>query len=337
MTTSLDKGQRLIFVGGAPRSGTTLVQNILDSHPDICGSPEFIHIPDIVDLKNKLQYSANCGYIDLICSSNDVDRSIRSLIEDLLLPLADKNGCKFLSEKTPENVLVFSEIIDLFPEARFIHVIRDPRATVSSLLEVGTRRRNKGLKPPKHTADIASAVRHTKECLTRGFSASKLAPESFLSVVYERLITEPEHETMKICEFLGIEWSSNMINPGKFTHPGEEAITAKSDETWYNSQTYNRNPDTRSLDKWKTSLTPTQRVAITTSFKDDQDLNQLGYCFSDSDMPFVKRFLEFSIDNVSFIKHFFGVIYYTYTRLTSKVLYKIASTKVAVLRQFSEP
>ena len=47
-----DGGSRFIFVGGAPRSGTTLVQNMLDSHPDILGGPEFIHIPDIINLRH---------------------------------------------------------------------------------------------------------------------------------------------------------------------------------------------------------------------------------------------------------------------------------------------
>lgn len=292
---------------------------------------------DIVDLRNKLHYSINCEHIDLICSSNDVDRCTGVLIEDLLLPLADRNGCKFLSEKTPENILVFSELISLFPEARFIHVVRDPRATISSLLQIGVRRRNAGLKLPRHTADIQSAVRSTKECLIRGFSAAKIAPERVLSVIYEQLITEPKQETMKICEFLGIEWSSTMINPGKFKHLGEKAITVKSDEIWYDVQTYNRDPDIQSLDKWKTMLTPTQKVIVTMSFRDNEDLKQLGYDFSINDVSAMRHFLGFSIDDVSAVRRFLGLIYYASTRLTNKVLHRIALTKGAMQRQFFKP
>ncbi|NIA09336.1 MAG: hypothetical protein GWP10_06315 [Nitrospiraceae bacterium] len=116
-----NRGKRLIFVGGAPRSGTTLVQNMLDSHPDILGGPEFLHIPHIINLRKGLQHSIEREWIDLICSYDDVDKAICLLIECLLLPLADRHGCKFLSEKTPENVLVFSELISLFPGARFIY------------------------------------------------------------------------------------------------------------------------------------------------------------------------------------------------------------------------
>lgn len=47
-------GKRYILVGGAPRSGTTLLQNILDSHPDIVGGPEFMHLRDFVELRKTL-------------------------------------------------------------------------------------------------------------------------------------------------------------------------------------------------------------------------------------------------------------------------------------------
>lgn len=50
------KGERLIFTGGAARSGTTLVQNILDSHPDIVGGPEFLHLEDLMAFKKKGKY-----------------------------------------------------------------------------------------------------------------------------------------------------------------------------------------------------------------------------------------------------------------------------------------
>ncbi len=314
--STLKKGQRLIFIGGAPRSGTTLVQNILDSHPAICGGPEFLHIRDILGLRKKLHRSIDREFIDLICSPDDVDRSIGSFIEDLLLPLADKNGCKFLSEKTPENVLVFPELISLFSESHFIHVVRDPRATISSLLQVQMRTKNKGEKPPKHVTNIHNAVRHTKECFSSGFLAAKIAPERVLTVVYEQLIADSKRETERICEFLELEWSSNMITPGKFEHLGEKAITAKSSVAWYNTQAYNRDPDTQSLEKWKTLLTPTQKALIATLFKDYADLNQIGY--------------DFSIHDIFFLRRFLSVIYITFTRLLNQVSDRLASAKAII-------
>jgi hypothetical protein len=155
---SSSQGERLIFVGGAPRSGTTLVQNMLDCHEEIYGGPEFLHIPDIVRVRSKLHASIARKWIDLICSYEQVDKMTAAWIEDFLLPLADAQRARFFSEKTPENVLVFPQLIELFPKARFIFVVRDPRAIVSSLLEVGARARAKALKPPFFTKNLAAAI-----------------------------------------------------------------------------------------------------------------------------------------------------------------------------------
>lgn len=276
-----NKGERLIFVGGAPRSGTTLVQNILGTHPDICAIPEFLHMRQIVELRNSLHRSIDYEYINLICSEADVDEHTSNLTESLLLPLADINGCRLLSEKTPENILIFSELIELFPNARFIHIVRDPRAVVSSLLQVGARAKAKLRDLQKYTRNIKAAIRHTKECQMKGFLTSKENPEKVLTIVYKQLVSDAEHETLRICKFLGIPWSSEMITPSKFKHLGEKAITTSSGEVWYNTQTYNRDPNPNSLNKWQSLLTTTQKSAIANSFGTIPNLNELGYDFSE--------------------------------------------------------
>jgi Sulfotransferase family len=272
-----NRGRQFIFVGGAARSGTTLVQNMLDSHPDICGAPEFHHLPDIVRLRRKLYHSIANGWIDLICSYDDVDSYICSLIENLLLPLADDRGCRFLSEKTPNNVLVFSELIDLFPAAHFIYVTRDPRAVVASLLQVGMRAKKAGWKTQDYTHSVLSSITYINQCLSSGFASQKIAPERVLGVSYESLVTNPENETQRICKFLEMEWCKNMLHPGSMKHLGEKAVT---NNVWYDTNSYNRDPKTYEIDKWRSQLTYVQKVMITTAFSDNADLAQLGYEFS---------------------------------------------------------
>lgn len=230
------QGERLIFVGGPPRSGTTLVQNMLDCHGEIYGGPEFLHIPDIVRVRSRLHASISRKWIDLICSYEQVDKMTAAWIEGFLLPLADSQRTRFLSEKTPENVLVFPQLIELFPKARFMLVVRDPRAIVSSMLEVGAKARAKGLKPPFFTKNLSAAISYTRDCIERGFKAVEAAPERVYTVVYERLVREPKEETQAICDFLQIAWEPTMIRPASKKHAGEKAITIFSNEIWYDAK-----------------------------------------------------------------------------------------------------
>jgi hypothetical protein len=271
---------RLIFVGGPPRSGTTLVQNILDSHPEILGGPEFLHLPGIVKLRRAIHKSIMCKYINIICTRDEVDSYLTSFVSNLFLRLADQNECKLYSEKTPENVLIFSELIELFPEAYFIQVIRDPRAIVSSLQQVGKRAKEKNIQHANFTANISSSISYVRQCFDAGFSVAKNGDPRILTIVYEDLIKNPDRETKIICKFLGIEWNESMLFPGEKKHLGESAITSNSGEVWYNAKMYNRNIDHEEVQKWKTKLTLSQQIKVTLAFEDNPDLIKCGYDFT---------------------------------------------------------
>jgi hypothetical protein len=273
-------GRRFVFIGGSPRSGTTLIQNILDSHPLVLGGPEFLHLPAIIDLRRKLHFSISRGYINIICTKEEIDSYLVSFVDKFFLRLADNNQCEIYSEKTPMNILVFPELIELFPAAHFIQVIRDPRAIVSSMQQVKKRAIGKGLKPPYFTANLATSISYVKKCFDAGFAAAKKAPAQVLTIVYEQLLLNPDGETKKICKFLGIEWNELMLHPGEKEHLGEQAITAQSGEIWYDSNTYKRNLDSKNTEKWQRELTLGQQIRTILAFKDNGDLAQCGYDFS---------------------------------------------------------
>jgi hypothetical protein len=283
-----NRGARFIFVGGAARSGTTLVQNMLDSHPDIYGAPEFLHIPDIISLRKKLRHSIDQKWIDLICSYEDVDRHICSLIESFLYPLAEQSGRRFVSEKTPNNILVFPELISLFPGARFIHVVRDPRAIIASMLQVGKRAKQRGWNTQDYTHSVSAAIDYIHQCFKTGFVSSEIAPEKVLEVVYERLVANPEYETKRICEFLKVEWSGRMLRSGELKHPGERAVT---NDVWYDTKSYNRNPEPCEVDKWRSQLSRMQEFMIVGKFGADKDLRRLGVDLANSNFSWTDRIL----------------------------------------------
>ncbi len=269
----------MIFLGGSPRSGTTLVQNILDSHPDVLGGPEFLHLPDILALRKKMQISVDKEWITLFCDQAAVDRHIKTLIEQFLLPFADRQGAKYLSEKTPENVLVFPELAAMFPESKLVFVVRDPRATVASMLQVAKRARAKGEQPAHFTRSAAASVQYVKQCLRAGFQAAEQFPDNVYTLVYESLVQEPETQTRALAEFLGCGFSEHMLRPGEQTHLGEAAITTNSQDIWYDKETYYSNPNTASIDKWRQQLGVAEQLVVFEAFADFAPLLTLGYEF----------------------------------------------------------
>jgi hypothetical protein len=290
--------QNLVFVGGSARSGTTLVQNMLDSHPDVLGGPEFLHLPEIVRLRNSMQENVARGWIDKICSHEDVDARFHALILDFLLPFAARHDAKLLSEKTPENVRVFPELVELLPNSKFIMVVRDPRAIVSSMLQVGRRASKKGVKVQEFTRNVDAAINYIKRCMDAGFKAAANSPDHVLTVAYENVVRDPQAETKKICEFLEISWDAAMCSPGEKKHMGESAITVESGEIWYSADQYYANPHTAGLDKWKTTMSPWQVIKISKAFENYHELVKLDYDFNLTDMTQAERIWGLFLNNL---------------------------------------
>lgn len=277
---SHDEGKRLVFVAGPPRSGTTLVQNILDSHSQVVGAPEFPHIRRLVDIRNDLHNDIDQGSIDTFHTKGDIDARFAELIESLLLPFADSSNCKLVSEKTPKNVIAFPDLLALFRHARFLLVIRDPRAVVASLLRVRTRMLESGIRPTGPAANFGSALRHTQRYLAAGFRAQATDPARVMCVPYETLVTNPRTITKGICDHLGLEWEEALMTPSRFSHVGETAITEASGNVWYTHSEFNTDPDPHRVDKWRASLSGPQQARICEAFAHERQLAKFGYDLS---------------------------------------------------------
>lgn len=288
-----NKGKQLIFVGGSPRSGTTLVQSILDSHPNIAGGPEFDRIPDIIEIRNKLYHSIDIGRIDVFCSHDEVDQYICNLIENLLIPFANKQNKNLVSEKTPSNILVFSDLLRICPEAKFIFVIRDPRAIITSMLEVGKKAKAKKVETPLFTQNTTDAIAYVTQCFNEGFKALNNNPDKVLLVIYEKLVGNPETETKKICEFLKIDWHDSMLLPGEKEHVGAKGI----DNIWYDTKMYKRNIEKNEVSKWHDKLSYLQIIQINKAFQDNTHLTEIGYKFDSAAIPLFNRLIALFVLN----------------------------------------
>lgn len=216
---------RFVFVGGSPRSGTTLVQRILDCHPEIYGGPEFDFVPRITDLFEEMRGSIQSGRIDTILDEKRLVQAFRSLLAALLSPKRQGEGASYLSEKTPSNVLAFPWLEECVPEAKKILVFRDPRDVVSSMLEVGQRQRRREGKATGFVRDTVAAVGYMNHCLQVGTNFAQTSP-SCLVVYYEDMISDPLAQGNRMYRFIGIRELDQL------SLENQEFKAARNQESW---------------------------------------------------------------------------------------------------------
>ena len=130
--------RQLFFVGGAPRSGTTWLQQIIDSHPNASCKGEGLFSKDLFPLveacmaqrtkaleaKNRGLFQHTGGYP--LPTAEDSEFLAGTAMLLALRQQADDKPCLAYGEKTPKNVFFFSRFRQLFPRAKFIAIARDP-------------------------------------------------------------------------------------------------------------------------------------------------------------------------------------------------------------------
>jgi Sulfotransferase family len=135
---------QLFFVGGAPRSGTTWVQQILDRHPEISCRGEGLFQKHLAEPLGSMLHSRAAtlaaknatlfGHTGGFPLPSDEDHQVL-LGTAILLALRQISAgkvCRAIGEKTPENVFFFPQLKQLFPQAKCIAVARDPRDVLTS-------------------------------------------------------------------------------------------------------------------------------------------------------------------------------------------------------------
>lgn len=327
-----EEGERLIFVGGSPRSGTSLVQNILDSHPNIAGGTEFNLSKDFMEFRNRIHdhfnnsedYSINTLEF---CSPNDFDQGIGSLIEKWLLAYGEKKGKNYISEKTPANILFFEELISIFPRSRFIFCLRDPRSVVSSLLEVGKRSKIKGLPAPSITTNIFEAIDTVNMHNNAGIKV--MNHPRVLTIRYEDLVLYPENETRRICSWLNIEWCQSLLTPELFQHDIEIGLNKGFSGVWYDRDKLYQKITPKNINTWEEKLTDFSKGILYFSFQDNKELNKLNYTFSRNGISFIG--LATAKIYLKFIKISRKIIYLTFNN-AYKYIKKNERLKALILR-----
>ena len=229
-----------IFVVGAGRSGTTLLQLMLNAHPDIAIAGELGFFDEILLLRSKIPDLSNPERIDQLFAllpslarhqylteveaifptaqarlQADAAPSYEKLYRYILEGYGRLRGARRFGEKTPSNIRHLEALVAIFPNCKVIHVVRDPRANVAS------RR-----KMPMMSTDVITNTIKWNIDIYYGIAFSQTYHQNYCEINYEKLVSDPVTTLQHVCHFLGEPYDDRML---EYHRSSQEYI---KDEPW---------------------------------------------------------------------------------------------------------
>jgi len=207
-----DEGNRTpVFIVGLPRSGTTLLEQILCSHPGIVAGGELSFIPEILDTATK-DIGSDKPYPECLAELNDNNiAAIAGKWREFYLRRAGEldiktEGRGIFTDKMPLNVNNLPLISLMFPESPIIHIIRNPMDTCLSAMfsnfGQGHEWANKISHAASYCREVFGLAEHYQENLKM----------NFMQLRYEDLVIDQEKWSRKVIEFVGEDWDDSVLN-----------------------------------------------------------------------------------------------------------------------------
>ena len=256
-----------IFIGGMPRSGTTLLRAMIDSHPDIACGPELRVTPAIARYSAELRRSHG-AVLSRYYGADDaiVCDAFAGLINDYLQPYRRRRGRPRLAEKTPANAFHFHEIAALFPAAKLVMLVRDARDVVASLKTMQWRDDRTG-SPLEITRNSAAAAAQWAHCARLALGAYGQT-RNLLTIRYENLVADPEPELRRLFAHLGVNWCDSVLD----FHMNDNNRTGANEAS---APQISRPLYRQSVGRWRTELSSADKSAIRAHA--NKELIALGY------------------------------------------------------------
>jgi hypothetical protein len=226
-----------VFIVGMPRSGTSLVEQILASHTHVFGGGERKDIAHISDAIRKRNHQRPIEEWDVDFARHLADDHIATLKR--LAPQALR-----VTDKMPDNVLHLGTIAVLFPMARVILCRRNVYDTCLSLYFQRFEEGN------AFSYDLADCARRFLEIERLAGHWRQVLPIPMLTIDYEAVVADPAGEGRRMIEFLGLEWETGCLQ----FHRTERPVLSAS--VWQVRQPV----FTRSVGRWRHYARHLQRL-----------------------------------------------------------------------------
>jgi Sulfotransferase family len=248
-----------IFLVGSERSGTTLLRLMLDHHPQIAFEKEVDYIVEKVSPSGRMP--AVGPYRDWLSTVRgadfDVDTSLdyRHLVKDVLRQKQEISGGKpFIGATVHRH---FDRLRFIWPEARYIHLMRDPRDVARSIVQKGwAGNEYEAAEWWLNAEELWSAV------------CAEAPGERRHDLRYEDLVTHPVEELTRLCAFVGVKFDDAML---RYTESARQYPP----------------PDPRLAFQWKTKMRP--QTARLVEARVGPLLITRGYALADGSAPSVGR------------------------------------------------
>ncbi|KAM9846686.1 tyrosylprotein sulfotransferase 1, like isoform 2-T3 [Aulostomus maculatus] len=197
----------LIFIGGFPRSGTTLMRVMLDAHNAVRCGEETRVIPRLLTMR--ASWSRSVKERIRLDEAGVTDQVLDSAVRAFLLEVIVGHGepAPRLCNKDPFALKSLSYLAHIFPKAKFVLMLRDGRAAIHSVIS---------RKVTISGFDLTSY----RDCLTKWSSAVETmfnqclaaGDSRCLPVHYEQLVLHPEEQMRKLLHFLELQWDPSVLH-----------------------------------------------------------------------------------------------------------------------------
>jgi len=193
-----------IFIVGMPRSGTTLVEQILASHPDVHGGGELTHIGDLL---NKIPGLIQTGKKPPLCVL-DCDKNTLHSLSKQYIDLTRKScgHTKHITDKMPHNFQLLGFIEILFPESKIIHCTRNP---IDTCLSIYFNSFNANHAYSRNLEQLASYYKNNYLEIMKHWNNTLTIP--ILEIKYEDLIDNQKTVSRAMINHCNLQWNDDCL------------------------------------------------------------------------------------------------------------------------------